>query len=361
MVKKFKIVLTALGGVLLLSSCDPFSAPQSLMDEYLVRLARVLEVAPEQAEKPVPAIWPRIRERRVSMPEIDISMLAFLDLYGCDLQVVVGERNAILGKIMQPLNQLRYSLRFIKEAEICIKHTDDKALQQTLNQVAKQKRQQLPATIWQASWASEEMASLFSHTAKPLAINKSIANSQQLAEDFVYLQQTSETLLSQPTDLPLKHWGEIQQRWQYQDDLGALIKATRQLTQMLNTGSDLLKQRLADKPICYQSKANPQAKRLEGVFFKVYIGHVQPYIVAVSQHRQLLLPAVRQFAEQHADTAPPAVKKYWQRYLFDSPGSIWAEFDDALKSHTEHWQDLLDQCGLRPKAADPARAQQRKS
>lgn len=357
----FKTALMALSAMLLLSSCEPFSAPQSLMDEYLVRLARVLDVAPQQAENPEPAFWPRVRERRVSVPEIDINMLEFLDLYGCDLQVVVGERNAILGKVMQPLNELRYSLRFIKEAEVCIKHTDDKALQQTLNQVAEQKRQQLPAAIWQASWASDEMAGLFSHTAKPLAINKSIANSQQLAEDFVYLQQTSETLLSQPTDLPLKHWGQIQQRWQYQHYLGALIKAVRQLTQMLNTGSDLLKQRLADKPICYQSKANPQAKRLEGVFFKVYIGHVQPYIAAVSQHRQVLLPAVRQFADQHNDTAPPAVKKYWQRYLFDSPGSIWTEFDDALKTHTEHWQDLLDQCGLRPKVAEPARSQQGKS
>ena len=358
MVKKLpvcKTVLIAFSTMLLLSSCDPFAAPQSLMDEYLVRLARVLEVAPEQAEKPVPAIWPRIRERRVSVPEIDINMLEFLDLYVCDLQVVVGERNAILGKVMQPLNQLRYSLRFIKEAEICIKHTDDKALQQTLNQVAGQKRQQLPAAIWQASWASDEMASLFSHTAKPLAIDKAIGNSQQQAEDFVYLQQTSQALLNQPTDLPLKRWGEIQQRWQYQDDLGALIKAARQLTQMLNAGSDLLTKRLEDKPICYQSKANPQAKRLEGVFFKVYIGHVQPYIAAVSQHRQVLLPAVTAFAKQHTDTAPPAVKQYWQRYVFDNPGSIWAEFDAALKSHTEHWQDLLDHCGLRPKAADPAR------
>ena len=321
----------------------------------------MLEVAPEQAEELTPAIWPRIRERRVSVPEIDINMLEFLDLYGCDLQVVVGERNAILGKVMQPLNELRYSLRFIKEAEVCIKHTEDKSLQQTLNQVAEQKRQQLPAIIWQASWANDEMANLFSHTAKPLAIDKAIANSQQLAEDFVYLQQTSQTLLSQPTDLPLKQWGEIQQRWQYQDEMGALIKTTRQLTQMLNAGSYLLNKRLAEKPICYQSKANPQAKRLEGVFFKVYIGHVQPYIAAVNHHQQLVLPNVRQFAKQHADTAPTAVKKYWQRYLFDNPGNIWTAFDDALKSHTEHWQDLLDQCGLRPKAAEPKTLQQGKS
>lgn len=351
-----KRCFVALTLVLLLSSCDPFSQPQSLMDEYLVRLARVLDVNPQQTEKITPAIWPRVRERRVDIPEIEINMLEFLDLYGCDLQVVVGERNAILGRVMQPLNRLRYSLRFIHEAENCIASTDDQDLTATLQAAVFEKRQQLAAEIWQAGWASEEMANLFSHTASPIALGKPVSASRQLADDFNYLNQTIDKLTAKQDAAELRRWGEIQQRWQYQQDLGALIKSARQLTLMLNAGSELLKQRIEQKPLCYQAKPNPRARQMQGMFFNVYIGHVQPYLATVSQHRDTVMPQVRQFAEKQAAIAPAKVQNYWQLYLTDAPGSVWSDFDTALKNHTRHWQDLLDQCGLRPKAARPAQS-----
>ncbi|MDT8311965.1 MAG: DUF3080 family protein [Methylophaga sp.] len=354
-----KCLLLSFVAMLLLTACDPFASPNSLMDEYLLRLARVLAVDNQKPQTTESAIWPRVRERRVAIPEIQINMLEFLDLYGCNLQVVVGERNAILGKVMLPLNRLRYSLRFIHEAQICINNIDDDALKQTLKQASLQKRQQLPAEIWQASWAGSEMANLLSHTAKPIAVDKPFAASQQLAEDFIYLTQTTNALLSETSTSALNRWGDIHQRWQYQDDIGALIKATQQLTQMLDAGSALLKQRIDEKPLCYQGKPNPRGKQLEGVFFKVYIGYVQPYIARVSQHRDALLPAVRQFASRHDEMAPPAVKTYWQQYLLDAPESIWPAFDLAVKNHTQDWQDLLEQCGLKPKAARPNQAQKR--
>ncbi|HSG92142.1 MAG TPA: DUF3080 family protein [Methylotenera sp.] len=354
-------LLFSLFAILLLSSCDPFTSPQSLMDEYPIRLARVLDVATKNGPQAPSAIWPRVRERRVTIPEIEINMLAFLDLYGCDLQVVVGERNAILGKVMQPLNRLRYSQRFIKEAGICIDSIDDASLKQTLKEASILKRQQLPAEIWQASWASDEMAGLLSHTAQPMSVELPLANSQQLAEDFVYLNQTVDALLSGSNETALIRWGKIQQRWQYQDGLGALIKSAQQLTLMLNAGSAILKQRIDEKPLCYQGKPNPRARQLEGVFFNVYIGHVQPYIALISQHRDVLLPAAREFAAQQADTAPASVKTYWQQYLLDEPQSIWPAFDLAVKNHTQYWQNLLEQCGLKPKAARPDKAQQRQN
>lgn len=343
--------------IILLSSCDPFKSPQSLMEEYSIRLARVLDLEAKKSPQTASATWPRVRERRVMIPDIEINMLEFLDLYGCDLQVVVGERNAILGKVIQPLNRLRYSQRFIEEAGICINNIDDASLKQTLKQASIIKFQQLPAEIWQASWASSEMAKLFSHTAQPMQIDKSLASSQQLVEDFAYLNQTVDALLSGSSETTLIRWGKIQQRWQYEDGLGALIKSAQQLTQMLNITSALLKKRIDEKPLCYQGKPNPRAMQVEGVFLKVYIGHVQPYIAQVSQHRDALLPVVRQFAAQQADTAPTAVKTYWQQYLLDDPESIWPAFDLAIKNHTKHWQDLLEQCGLKPKVARPDHAQ----
>lgn len=86
-----------------LLGCNPFSDAESLTDEYLERLARVLDTAPvPRAELPAASIPPRRRERILALPELDLGMLDFLSLYGCELQYVVGERNSVMGKVMQP-------------------------------------------------------------------------------------------------------------------------------------------------------------------------------------------------------------------------------------------------------------------
>ena len=62
------------------------------MDEYVKRLANVLDVEPVYSELTDIERIPRPRDRRLSIPEHDINMLDFLSLYGCELQFVVGEK-----------------------------------------------------------------------------------------------------------------------------------------------------------------------------------------------------------------------------------------------------------------------------
>jgi hypothetical protein len=119
----------------LLGACDPLAKPETLMDEYVKRLANVLDVEPVYSDLIDIERIPRPRDRRLFIPEHDINMLDFLSLYGCELQFVVGEKNSILGRVMQPLNNLRYELRFIEASQQCLVEIKSETLRTKLAQV----------------------------------------------------------------------------------------------------------------------------------------------------------------------------------------------------------------------------------
>ncbi|MFP3442432.1 DUF3080 family protein, partial [Pantoea sp. SIMBA_133] len=75
---------------------------------------------------------PRRRDRVLTMPELDMGMLDFLSLYGCELQYVVGEKNSVMGRVMQPLNRLRYEIRFIEAARDCLPDIEDEEFAEEL-------------------------------------------------------------------------------------------------------------------------------------------------------------------------------------------------------------------------------------
>jgi hypothetical protein len=46
---------------------------------------------------------------------------------------------------------------------------------------------------------------------------------------------------------------------------------------------------------------------------------------------------------------PQTFNDYYQQTLnLNNQENIWALYQQRIKEHTEAWQDLLEQCGLRP-------------
>lgn len=141
-----------------LCACDPFSTPENLLQTYIERLERVLDVDAEAVTPVKTPAYPQARDRQLAVPALDVSLLRFLSLYGCELQVVVAERNAIMGRVMQPLNELRYELRFIRSAEKCLPKIKKPALRQDISEAIAHKKAHILEHIWQASFATTEMA-----------------------------------------------------------------------------------------------------------------------------------------------------------------------------------------------------------
>ncbi|GHD53257.1 Protein of unknown function [Marinobacter persicus] len=335
-----------------LSGCDNFTEAEPMMNEYLERLARVLEVeAVERPPLPTASPLPRRRERLQSLPELELGMLDFLSLYGCELQVVIGEKASVLGRVMQPVNRLRYEVRFIQAAEACLPEIDDTELHDDLRKAVTSKRESLAKAVWNATWGSEEIERLLTLSKGYYPVDYNAGSSADLVRDLRQLNGMVEQLASQQLEVSLADLGAIHQRWQAEFKAGQLINSARLLIATMNAGTRMLEVRIDERPLCLNGNPNNQSDIVQNFFFAIYIEKIQPYMSLVSRAHDTLIAELEQLAQQQAGVMPESFNDWYRRHLArDLEGSLWWELDRAMARHTRHWQKLLGQCGLRPQA-----------
>lgn len=336
---------------LLLSGCNPFSSAEPMMDEYVDRVARVLELDPELSELPPASNLPRRRDRQLPMPELDMGMLDFLSLYGCELQYVIGEKNSVMGKVMQPLNRLRYELRFIEAGTDCLPDITREGVKESLEEAIVSKKETLPVVLWNATWGVEEMESLFTLAKGDYPVAPEGNPVSDLALDASQLNETAEQLLNGDLSPSLEFVGAVQQRWQAEYRAGQLINSARLLVARLEDASALLEQRIDGQPLCLDGKPNNQSDIVQNMFSSVYIEKIQPYMSDVRQARNQLIGPLDRLATMQDEVMPPAFEEWYQYHLADEGSdSLWGRLDRVMAEHTRLWQTLLEQCGLRPQA-----------
>ncbi len=337
--------------VLMLSGCNPFNEAEPMMEEYLERLGRVLDTPPVAipADLPEASTIPRRRDRVLDMPDLELGMLDFMSLYGCELQYVVGERNSVMGRVMQPLNRLRYEVRFIQAAEECVTQVDDEELEQTLLSAIESKQTTLPIAMWNATWGVEEVERLLTLSKGFYPVAPDVNPVSELTRDLAQLNQTVAALSAEQFEVPLDDLGQIHQRWQAEFRAGQIINSARLLTATLDAGTATIKARLEERPLCLNSRPNNQSEIVRNFFFNIYIGEIQPYMSDVSRARDSLIVALAELADRQRDVMPESFERWYQRHLSDQAEvSLWRQLDRAMMEHTRHWQDLLAQCGMRP-------------
>lgn len=347
----FKPGLTLVVILVLISGCQPFSDASSMMDEYVQRVARVLELSADVSELPPVSNLPRRRERRLEVPELDMGMLDFLSLYGCELQYVIGEKNSVMGKVMQPMNRLRYELRFIEAAEACLPEVTRDGVKESLEEAIAHKKEHLPLVLWNATWAVEEVETLFTLAKGEYPVEASGNPVSDLSVDAQQLVQSAQALLQGQLDQDLEYLGGVHQRWQAEYRAGQLINSARMLIARLEDASSLIQKRIDGRPLCLGGKPNNQSDIVQGMFFSVYIEKVQPYMAAVQRGRDQLIEPLNKLAAIQRGVMPDSFEDWYQYHLAGgSPASLWGQLDSAMAEHTRLWQTLLEQCGLRPQA-----------
>lgn len=344
-------LLLILSVSVLLSGCNPFSAPDSLLDEYVHRLARVLAVDVSLSE-PLDALrLPRRRDRVLALPELDMNLLDFLSLYGCRLQYVVGEKNSIMGRVMQPLNRLRYERSFIRAARDCLPTLDDKTLVNRLKKAIASKRSSLPIAVWNATWGVEEAQSLLTFAQGELPLDPDTDALARSASDLAFLDQVVGELLAGDLSVSLERVGKVHQHWLSDHSAGQVINSARRLIARLRDATGLIDRRLETRPLCLDGKPSAQFSAVKGLFFNIYIGKVQPYLSQVQRARQSIIRPLRQLAERQTAVMPDAFHAFYRTDLAEEGSqSLWRQLDQAIKAHTSAWQTLLGQCGQRPSA-----------
>lgn len=318
------------------------------MDEYVERSARVLDRSVSlSAPLQVPRI-PRRRDRQLDMPELEINMLDFLSLYGCELQYVVGEKNAILGRVMQPLNRLRYELRFIAAARECLPDIEDEAVAQSVGNAADSKVESLPISIWNGTWGVEEVEPLVTLAKGLLPVDATGAVSASLGAGLERLNRRILALREGDLTQDLDFIGATHQQWQAEHRAGQVFNTAALVTARLDDVTDLIERRLADRPLCFKGESNEQARRVRSMFFSVYVAKVQPYLADLQRARVELIEPLADMARIQRDVMPASFESYYRRVLQQGQGSLWQRLEIATDAHTKAWQTLLEQCGMRP-------------
>lgn len=340
--------LAALLCLILLAGCGPTDDGLALQADYLQRLNRALEadgfVAFDSRSASRYRMPPR-RERLLALPELRIGLLDLvLDARRCPrLQQLISQRNSSLGKQLVPSQRLGYEGDLLRAIDDCLPHLpDDAGLKATLQRLALDKREQLPAVFWNALNGSREFERYlrFDDDALP----------QNLDEDDAALDALEQLAgigggLPQRLPPPAEQLEPLFFALYASDQGGELITSLASLGHSLDAGSTLLEQRQARRPVCPLGQATPRGRILQNVFVKFYAGGLQPYLAQVDQRGRRWQAALQRL--QEVDGIPSATRAHLQR-LAGEEDSLWREFRAATARHVEAWQALLNSCGLAP-------------
>ncbi|NVK32244.1 MAG: DUF3080 family protein [Gammaproteobacteria bacterium] len=341
---------------LLLSACTSDEAT-SLVERYASRTANAIEIDFDLALRPNSALYTQLpprRERLAEVPEIRQGLLDLLDLRACDLMQLVSERNTSLGRVAGPSQRLIYELKILPRLQQCVVQleTDPERaeLRGELLDFVQIKQSGFAALVFNATYNTDEMEQHFSFGAAPLQPNQ-IGYLTPLLEPFQRLLTVAE--LSKQESWPTPEFtDDLESSFEalYRADFGARwISSMALLTQTLEQTSAAIERRLEGRPICFNKRQNAKSKILWNVFMKFYVGELQPYIAQVEREG-------RQWSQLHMQILDSleteTVNKVYPLISTQKDSIIWGRYIRARDRHTAAWQNQLDQCGLRPGAAN---------
>ena len=325
-------LLSLIAVVFVLSGCsDP---AQSLMDDYAKRLGRTLAL---ELQDPAPLDLqplPSITTTRADIAETSITLVELVASRACGLDVLLGERNSSLGKVMPPSQRLKYELVFLKQVQPCLTHPDIAPdLKQKLTAIASDKTRQIDKH-WQNFLQQDETLRQQLHPYRSLSEPNSVAgvaDTMQALHSLLTLQKSI-----------------VEQNWQQassinpEQALEALYKANTlsQLQQSLRFSQNWLQsvnqqlEQLDLKVVCPAGKHSDKAEILNTILLQYFIGKVQVYLAQTDGAYQQLYPLLRQLYQGTALTQPISQR-------FEVPNT---ELKAELKRHVIWWKAVQQQC-----------------
>ncbi|NJN47685.1 MAG: DUF3080 domain-containing protein [Candidatus Competibacteraceae bacterium] len=337
---------------LALNACVINNTSERLLADYVQRVENATGMnAQTSRSSTVLLAYPTQRLLKLPMDDMRISVADYMGLRHCRLFNLVSERNSLLGKVMPLSQQLVYEIEFLREAAICRQRlkTDskgDKPTDQALLEMIQAKRKTFPIVFWNATFASPEMAKVFSQAADalPLDENNTHIDSRQAIDYLINLGEQAPQFATKPDIAELEEQYFALQLHRYG---GRLLKSVAELSDTLNRAADALERMMEKGPVCRQNKPIKKARILKNVFSKYYVGTVQRHLSRIDRQGQQWLEAIEHFVRIQQVELPPAFANYRARMLA-LDGKLWQGFRNATKRHTLAWKSLFDQCGLLP-------------
>lgn len=348
-----RLRLALLLAVTLLIGCDR-DRPETMMDDYLDRVARITGQARPLDSRIVDLSYPRHRDRAIAPPEARGRLRELADYNRCNLTQLIAERNSILGRYWPASQRFDYELRFAHRLGRCqrwlAEHAGDDAdllLKARVDALVSAKQAALPAVWWAATYDSVEFEQQFS-IARPWLDHDTTAPLdalRHLARIGVRLREPEDG-----TDLAALE-GALRKIATHPYG-GRWARSARGVAVSLNAAAQML-EATDVRRLCPARRATAEARIFETVFQRRYAGRVQPYLSRVHRGGSEWLDAQDALWATHTVQPPAAMMGYRSRTLGRHAGSLWYDLNEANVRHTKAWQRILGACGLMPSAPTP--------
>ncbi|HQU72790.1 MAG TPA: DUF3080 family protein [Calditrichia bacterium] len=343
--------------LLTLLACNQRSVPEEKLRAYLIQMRYACATSDSlKIPEPTATAYPRQRDIYLPIPEQRIDFLDFFSFRACELQVLIGERNSAMGRVMPPSQRLFYEHRFLVEAKKCLEiyrgdSEADSAMLSGLEDIIARKQSDLPRVYWNATFGNPGLKTFFAETGQflpwenPDLLLESAEESLEFLGGIFPVLGTSTLVLNNE---------QLEERFRQVEEAqsgGKLLQSLTLLTLYLDVVSEVLERRIALAPLCSEGVPTPEARALYDVFTRHYVGGIQLYISRVHQAGSRLLTAIEEIYRPLGDEAPQAFANWYRENLaINNPQSRWGKFESALRRHTQTWQRVLDSCGLSPGA-----------
>lgn len=317
------------------NGCDTRFKTETVLSQYVMGLNRSKFLSIDSSAIVMPISLPALRDRQQDLSNFDIGLLDFLSLQQCDVGIVVGKKNSILGKVMPDSQRFLYELDIIRAIESC--DIDDETLANELQFVAQKKRLELPIAFGNAIFNGEESKAFFSLSNGFFPFNDTTGNQQELLSALNRLVYIGKHL----ADLPNVD-GNV-----FENDLrilmnseyaGKLLYTLAQLTRYLSLVSVEIE--ALDKDVC-----GAPIKYLKQQFDIHYVERIQPYMGRLNRSSYQILPLLNQLTKLSSPFSSDMMR-FLNQFLLQDKNSEWRRYQYASQMHAKQWSKLFESCSV---------------
>ncbi|WP_158269343.1 DUF3080 family protein [Saccharospirillum sp. MSK14-1] len=333
MQRLFRIATSVLVA-LLLSGCE--RSAEALLDDYVTRVGRVLDAEPPAQQAMALPVYPRPRELLQSPQDIRLDLLDAWALRGCEVFVLIGERNSILGKLADPVIRLDYERRLLELLPACLNSDIELGdeLRTELDNALAQKRATFHQHLWNATLANPDYSGYWTDGSTAIKPNDDID-----AAGYATSQQALADLVANPMQSTQDDWlNVLQQTTQYPMG-GHSLQSMRLAIQTLQQAEAMLNEAAADKRLCPMGPAMKEFGYARNVMANVFVGEVQPWLGEVDRRflagfntLQALTDALGELSVGLTD---------YQQAL----DILHDDFRTVIRAQVQAWQSLIEACG----------------
>ena len=319
-----------------LQACSESKIEDSLSN-YLSRLSNVIEYpsVPEYATRnSIGSRFPRLKQQNQPAGST-IGLLDFLSLYGCELQVLIGQKNSGLGRLSQASQDLIYDLKFLSLAPRCqTKLNNDTELSRTLTQAIMQKQRQLPKKIVSAVLLGQEARTFWQI---PLELDDYPNN---VGPDLPLAIARLNQLVS--------HWlngdyqagtGELENLLAHLNtgEGGILFRALLRYQDMLDTANQMIEQR--SPSLCFNGRAQLNTGAARNVVEKYFVGDVQAWASILNQRYYQIHEEYVELEGSLLEDLPPVYITWRDQRIEQLRAAL-----ESSKLHVAYLKRVLEPC-----------------